>query len=154
MPTLCHWQHRRLSLWQPQVLPVMTKLTPWKLWCFSAIYTHLGPWGLRRAKGPRLSPILCAAPGSPLIILFKIPIPGDIRSCGMCSCGASSICAGRLRPRWPRRPDRSILIPDSIFLEWQFMHMGWSDLFTRILQGCFTGTGAIIWLPHCQWGNP
>ena len=23
-----------------------------------------------------------------------------------------------------------------------------------ILQGCFTGTGAIIWLPQCQWSNP
>ena len=21
-------------------------------------------------------------------------------------------------------------------------------------QGCFTGTGAIIWLPQCQWSNP
>ena len=27
-------------------------------------------------------------------------------------------------------------------------------LFTHILQGSFTGTGAIIWLPQCQWGNP
>ena len=25
---------------------------------------------------------------------------------------------------------------------------------THILQGCFTGTGAIIWLPQCQWSNP
>ena len=24
----------------------------------------------------------------------------------------------------------------------------------HILQGCFTGTGAIIWLPQCQWSNP
>ena len=22
------------------------------------------------------------------------------------------------------------------------------------LQGCFTGTGAILWLPQCQWSNP
>ena len=22
------------------------------------------------------------------------------------------------------------------------------------LQGCFTGTGAIVWLPQCQWSNP
>ena len=26
--------------------------------------------------------------------------------------------------------------------------------FTHIIQGCFTGTGAIIWLPQCLWGNP
>ena len=26
--------------------------------------------------------------------------------------------------------------------------------FTHILQDCFTGTGAIIWLPQCQWSNP
>ena len=26
--------------------------------------------------------------------------------------------------------------------------------FTHILQGYFTGTGAIIWLPQCQWSNP
>ena len=25
--------------------------------------------------------------------------------------------------------------------------------FTLILQGYFTGTGAIIWLPQCQWSN-
>ena len=29
-----------------------------------------------------------------------------------------------------------------------------SDLFTHIFQGCFTGTGAIIWLPQYQWSNP
>ena len=28
------------------------------------------------------------------------------------------------------------------------------NLFTHILQGYFTGTGAIIWLPQCQWSNP
>ena len=26
--------------------------------------------------------------------------------------------------------------------------------FYHILQGYFTGTGAIIWLPQCQWSNP
>ena len=26
--------------------------------------------------------------------------------------------------------------------------------FAHILQGYFTGTGAIIWLPQCQWCNP
>ena len=26
--------------------------------------------------------------------------------------------------------------------------------FSHILQGCFTGTGAIIWLPQCLWSNP
>ena len=26
--------------------------------------------------------------------------------------------------------------------------------YTHILQGCFTGTGAIIWLPQCQWTHP
>ena len=26
--------------------------------------------------------------------------------------------------------------------------------FTHILQGNFTGTGAIIWLPQFQWSNP
>ena len=26
--------------------------------------------------------------------------------------------------------------------------------FTHILQGYFTGTGAIVWLPQCQWSNP
>ena len=26
--------------------------------------------------------------------------------------------------------------------------------FTHILQGYFTGTGAIIWLPQCKWSNP
>ena len=28
------------------------------------------------------------------------------------------------------------------------------DPFTHILQGCFTGIGAILQLPHCQWSNP
>ena len=27
------------------------------------------------------------------------------------------------------------------------------SLFTHILQGCYTGTGAIVWLPQCQWRN-
>ena len=26
-------------------------------------------------------------------------------------------------------------------------------VFTHILQGYFTGIGAIIWLPQCQWSN-
>ena len=26
--------------------------------------------------------------------------------------------------------------------------------FTHILQGYFTGTGAILWLPQCQWSDP
>ena len=30
----------------------------------------------------------------------------------------------------------------------------WSWDFNHILQGCFTGTGAILWLPRCQWSNP
>ena len=29
-----------------------------------------------------------------------------------------------------------------------------SGLFAHIVQGYFTGTGAIIWLPQCQWSNP
>ena len=28
------------------------------------------------------------------------------------------------------------------------------DLFTHILQGCITDTGALLWLPQCQWSNP
>ena len=28
------------------------------------------------------------------------------------------------------------------------------DLFTHILQGYFTGTGTVIWLPLCKWSNP
>ena len=31
---------------------------------------------------------------------------------------------------------------------------GFMQSITHILQGCFTGTGAIIWLPQCQWNNP
>ena len=31
---------------------------------------------------------------------------------------------------------------------------GFLWFFTHILQGYFTGTGAIIWLPQCQWSNP
>ena len=28
------------------------------------------------------------------------------------------------------------------------------NYFNHILQGCFTWTGAIIWLPQCQWSSP
>ena len=28
------------------------------------------------------------------------------------------------------------------------------DIFIHIFQACFTGTGAIIWLPQCLWSNP
>ena len=43
-----------------------------------------------------------------------------------------------------------------LFLLWLCYHLliNSCDVFTYILQGCFTGTGAIIWLPHCQWSNP
>ena len=30
----------------------------------------------------------------------------------------------------------------------------WGPNFTHILQGYFTGTGAITWLPQCQWSDP
>ena len=39
----------------------------------------------------------------------------------------------------------------------QFVLCCWgkvSDDFSYILQGYFTGTGAISWLPQCQWSNP
>ena len=35
------------------------------------------------------------------------------------------------------------------FCLWQFDD-GWC---TQILQGCFSDTGAIIWLPQCQWAK-
>ena len=28
------------------------------------------------------------------------------------------------------------------------------EVVVHICQSCFTGTGAIIWLPQCHWGNP
>ena len=28
------------------------------------------------------------------------------------------------------------------------------ELFYHYVQGCFTGTGAITWLPQCQWSHP
>ena len=36
------------------------------------------------------------------------------------------------------------------------LYVGLSVLtdFTHIFQGYFTGTGAIMWLPQCQWSNP
>ena len=34
------------------------------------------------------------------------------------------------------------------------IHDNSCDSFTHIFQGYFTGTGAIIWLPRCQWSNP
>ena len=36
------------------------------------------------------------------------------------------------------------------FLLWYI----WCDLFTHVIQGYFTGTGAIIGLSQCQWSNP
>ena len=36
----------------------------------------------------------------------------------------------------------------------QSISYGSCNAFNHILQGCFTGTGAIIWLPQCQWSNP
>ena len=34
------------------------------------------------------------------------------------------------------------------------IHVVPRDSFTHILQGYFTGTGAIVWLPQCLWSNP
>ena len=28
------------------------------------------------------------------------------------------------------------------------------EVFIHIHQGCFAGTGAIVWLPQCQWSEP
>ena len=35
---------------------------------------------------------------------------------------------------------------------WPAISDSWYEL-SNILQGCFTGTGAIIWLSQCQWSN-
>ena len=43
------------------------------------------------------------------------------------------------------------------FLLLWLCHQFWMDsyeLFIHILQGCCTGTGAIIWLAQCRWSNP
>ena len=37
---------------------------------------------------------------------------------------------------------------------YQFLEVDPCDVFSQILQGCFTCTGAITWLPQCQWSNP
>ena len=43
-----------------------------------------------------------------------------------------------------------------VVLGWRFIisykrFMWWICCYS---QGCFTGTGAILWLPQCQWSNP
>ena len=43
----------------------------------------------------------------------------------------------------------------SIWFSWDHIIItNWSGLFTHILQGYFTGPGAILWLPQCQWSLP
>ena len=39
-----------------------------------------------------------------------------------------------------------------VFMLWSLVDS--SALFTLVLQGYFTGTGAIVWLPQCRWSNP
>ena len=58
-------------------------------------------------------------------------------------------------------PDNMLFLLHPIMLRYtseickQFMFLLWFvNSFTHILQGYFTGTGAIIWLPQCQWSNP
>ena len=41
----------------------------------------------------------------------------------------------------------------TLFTLWWVLFWLYNDLFTYILQGYFTGTGAIIRLPQCQWSN-
>ena len=43
-------------------------------------------------------------------------------------------------------------IPKIMLMVTYYCVLLWFDI-THILQGCFTGTGAIIWLPQCQWSN-
>ena len=37
--------------------------------------------------------------------------------------------------------------------EWPYCDLVFAN-FTHILQGYFTGAGAIVWLPQYQWSNP
>ena len=40
-----------------------------------------------------------------------------------------------------------------LFQSYYQILMGSSRLLSHILHGCSTGTGAIVWLPRCQWSN-
>ena len=39
-------------------------------------------------------------------------------------------------------------------ITYQFVAVWYQSMFTSIPQGYYTGTGAIVGLPQCQWSNP
>ena len=55
--------------------------------------------------------------------------------------------SGVTRPQW-FNPQSTLAISTTT------KQLVFYNAFTHILQGCFMGTGAIIWLPQCLWRNP
>ena len=87
----------------------------------------------------------------------------------MGNMGLKHICQKyqeKSQPHWPNEVE--IIITSAVYpIEYVYGFVGLCfvevilsvlvdscDLCNHILQGCFTGTGAIMWLPQCQWSNP
>ena len=53
-----------------------------------------------------------------------------------------------------RQLSRCNIVHSLICMQFTLCIFSLDVFFTHMLQGYFTGTGAIIWLPQCQWSNP
>ena len=56
--------------------------------------------------------------------------------------------------KWNFNQNTTIFIYEDAFEKWRPFCLGLNVLFTHVFRGCFTGIGAIIWIPQCLWSNP
>ena len=58
---------------------------------------------------------------------------------------------------WDKENDRkkkSCITPQELWTQFMFCCVLFMINFAHVLQGYFTGIGAIIWLPQCLWSDP
>ena len=87
-----------------------------------------------------------------LSLIRKTDPPFPFKPCGV----TTEYCA------WDQEESRHFPLNPVVSLQYipSIMHMGcdllWNGIgqFTYTLRGYFTGTGAIVWLPHAQWIDP
>ena len=64
-------------------------------------------------------------------------------------------CCWFPRPRtvYPKKYAHGFVVLCFVVVMQSFI-MNSHEVFIHIHQGCFAGTGAIVWLPQCQWSKP
>ena len=94
----------------------------------------------------------------PLHKIFKLISWSSVMKLHCAMDGAVAVSAVDYRNKVPRPcPSYVLSIPKIVFKIHTLLCFAMGLILvdiSHILQGYFTGTGAIIWLPQCQWSNP